>query len=70
MYTLGDLPRNGAALFGDRTAVVYEDNRYTYDQLNRRINRCARALITLGLAPGDRLAVMADKTLLAYSVTL
>ncbi len=60
MYTLGDLPRNGAALFGDRTAVVYEDNRYTYDELNRRINRCARALITLGLAPGDRLAVMAD----------
>jgi acyl-CoA synthetase (AMP-forming)/AMP-acid ligase II len=60
MYTLGDLPRNGAALFGDRTAVVFEDHRYTYDELNRRINRCAHALTALGLAPGDRLAVMAD----------
>jgi long-chain acyl-CoA synthetase len=60
MYTLGDLPRNGAALFGDRTAVVFEESRYTYDELNRRVNRCANALIGLGLAPGDRLAVMAD----------
>ena len=60
MYALGDLPRNGASRFGDRTAVVFGDNRYTYDELNRRINRCAQALITLGLEPGDRLAVMAD----------
>ena len=60
MYTLGDLPRNGAAWFRDRTAVVFEEDRYTYDELNRRVNRCAQALITLGLGPGDRLAVMAD----------
>ena len=26
MYTLADLPRKGAALYGPRTAVVFEDH--------------------------------------------
>lgn len=60
MYTLGDLPRNGAARFGDRTAVVFEDTRYTYDEFNRRINQCAHALIGLGMGSGDRIAILAD----------
>lgn len=60
MYTLGDIPRNGALCFPDRTAVVFEGKRYTYLEFNRRINRCAHALIGLGCTKGGRLAVMAE----------
>ncbi|MCU0577767.1 MAG: AMP-binding protein, partial [Desulfobacterota bacterium] len=60
MYTLGDIPRNGAINFPDRTAVVFEGTRYTYLEFNTRINRCAHALISLGCVKGDRVAVMAD----------
>jgi acyl-CoA synthetase (AMP-forming)/AMP-acid ligase II len=60
MYTLGDLPRNGAARFADRTAIVFGDNRYTYDEFNRRVNRCAQALVTLGIPSRGRIAILAD----------
>lgn len=60
MYTLGDLARNGSALFGDRTAVVFDGSRYTYAEFNRRVNRCAQALITLGFGHGGRVAILAD----------
>ncbi len=60
MYTLGDIPRNGALNFPDRTAVVFEETRYTYSEFNARINRCAHALLGLGCRNGDHLAVLAD----------
>jgi len=60
MYTLGDIPRNGAINFPDRTAVVFEGTRYTYLEFNERINRCAHALIGLGCSKGDRVAIMAE----------
>ncbi|HVN72938.1 MAG TPA: long-chain-fatty-acid--CoA ligase [Desulfomonilia bacterium] len=60
MYTLGDIPRNGAVNFPDRIAVVFEGKRYTYREFNKRINRCAHALIGLGCTRGDRVAIMAD----------
>lgn len=60
MYTLGDLPRNGAINFPDRTAVVFEGTRYSYVEFNKRINRCAHTLTGLGCVKGDRVAVMAD----------
>ena len=60
MYTLGDIPRNGALNYPDRTAVVFEGMRYTYSEFNARINRCAHALLGLGCSKGDRVAIMAD----------
>ena len=44
MYTLADLPRQGATRHGARTAVVFEDTRLTYAELNRRVNQAAHAL--------------------------
>ena len=62
MYTLADLPRRGAARHGSRTAVVFEDTRLTYDQLNRRVNQAAHTLADLGLEPGERLTVLSDNS--------
>ncbi|HUO74012.1 MAG TPA: long-chain-fatty-acid--CoA ligase [Solirubrobacteraceae bacterium] len=62
MYTLADLPRRGAVLHGPRTAVVFEDTRLTYEQLNRRINQAAHTLAGLGLQSGERLTVLSDNS--------
>src|SRR5208283_5759290 len=60
--SLADLPRQRATLHGDRTAVVFEDTRMTYAELDRRVNRAAHALISLGLRPGERLAILSDNS--------
>lgn len=62
MYTLADLPRHGAARHGPRIAVVFEGTRLTYSDLNQRVNQAAHALISLGLRPGERIAVLSDNS--------
>jgi long-chain acyl-CoA synthetase len=62
MYTLADLPRQGAARHGPRTAVVFEDTRLTYDELNRRVNQAAHALARLGLQSSERLTILSDNS--------
>lgn len=57
MYALADLPRKRAARHGARTAVVFEDTRLTYAELNRRVNQAAHALSELGLKPRERVTV-------------
>lgn len=42
----------------EREALVDRDRRFTYRQLNQRVNRLCRALTGLGLAGGDRLAML------------
>ena len=49
-----DLP---ALLVPDRTAIAFEGKRYTYAQINERVNRLADALNRLGLEKGDRAAI-------------
>lgn len=47
-----------AATQRDRTAVKYQDRVWSYSQLDRAVTVAAAYLGELGLAPGDRLAVM------------
>lgn len=47
---------------GHETALVFEDRRYTYADLERATARTARALLDLGVAPGDRVAVVAGNS--------
>ena len=46
------------AICPDKTAIVYEDKRYTFSQLNERVNRLANGLIKLGIKQGDRVAFL------------
>ena len=62
MYTLGDIPRRSAILWPDKTAVVYENVRLTYRQLNERVNRLANALLSRGATKTDRLTVLSENT--------
>ena len=60
MYTLGDIPRNGAVLYPENTALVFEGKRLTYRAFNQRINQFANSLTKLGCVRGDRIAIMAE----------
>ena len=50
------------AIVPDRTAVVFEGRRYTYEDLQERVSRLANALSDLGVGPGDRVASMQVNT--------
>src|SRR3954468_20381267 len=51
-------------VFAARTAVVDGARRLTYAELHDRALRTAGALRALGVAPGDRVAVLAPNRLL------
>ena len=51
-----------AAIVPDRTALVFEERRTTYEELQSRVNRLAAALGSLGVGPGDRIGVIQVNT--------
>ena len=51
--------RRSACAYPGKVAVVHGDRRYTYRELEERVNRLSSALILAGLAPGDRVAFLA-----------
>ncbi len=62
MYTLGDIVRRSALNYPDFEAIVFENNRLTYSELNQRTNRLANALVEKGYGKGDRVTVLAENT--------
>ena len=42
----------------DRAAIIFEEKRYTFHQLNDRVNSLANALSNLGVSKGDRIAII------------
>ncbi len=54
---LGDLPARAATLWADRVALVYHDRAWTFAQLAREIDRVAKGLIAIGVAPGEKVGL-------------
>ena len=54
---LGELPSNAARRFGPREALVFGEERWTFDEFNASVERVARALIATDIGRGDRVAV-------------
>ncbi|MBD2798127.1 amino acid adenylation domain-containing protein, partial [Xenorhabdus sp. 18] len=52
-----------AAQRPDATALVFEDQRISYGELNRRANQLAHHLLALGVRPDDRVAVCLERSL-------
>ncbi len=46
------------AICPDKVAIVFEDKKYTFSQLNERTNRLANGFEGLGVKKGDRLAML------------
>ena len=55
--TFGDLPAGAAARFGEREALVFEGQRFTFAEVDREVDKAAKALMALGVGRGDHVAL-------------
>ena len=44
--------------FPFKTALLFEDEKYTFLDLNHKINKVAHASLKIGLMPGDTVALL------------
>jgi fatty-acyl-CoA synthase len=61
-HSVGDLLHRTAQRYPDKPAVVSGDQRLTYAELDRTVNRAAYALADRGVAKGDRLALLSHNS--------
>ncbi|TZF95979.1 amino acid adenylation domain-containing protein [Chryseobacterium panacisoli] len=61
--TLGSLFRKQVLLHPDKTAVVYQDQKITYSDLDRRSNQIAHLLLNRGIKEGKYVPVWLDRSL-------
>src|SRR6266478_5512492 len=54
--------RRAARVYGDRIGVIDGDTRFTYEQFLQRALKFAGALKAMGVAPGDRIALLAGNS--------
>ena len=55
--SIGHIPAEAAAQFGDKTALICHDKTLTFNELNRLSNCFANALASLGVTSGDRVTL-------------
>ena len=56
-HTIGDLLNQAADRFGPREALMYERRRWSFSEFRDEVDRVARALISLGVQPGDKVSL-------------
>jgi long-chain acyl-CoA synthetase len=54
--------KRSAALFPDRIATIFGNRRRSWRDIADRVSRLAAGLVSLGLEPGDRVAVLAHNS--------
>ncbi len=57
-----DFLRRPARLYPEKTAVVDGARRFTYREFEERANRLAKALLSLGIRKGDRVAMLSPNS--------
>ncbi|MBC2669801.1 class I adenylate-forming enzyme family protein [Novosphingobium piscinae] len=57
-YTIGAMIRASAQRFATREAILFPDRRLTYRDLDEAARRWARALIALGVQPGEHVGLL------------
>ncbi|MBM7632977.1 acyl-CoA synthetase [Geomicrobium sediminis] len=61
--TLGDLLKRTSARMPNKLAIVYEDERLTYEQLAKLVNQTAHTFTSRGMKKGDRVALLSKNSL-------
>ena len=54
---IGDLADDAAAKFGPREGLVFEDRRYTFNEVADEVDRAAKGLMAVGVQRGDHVAL-------------
>jgi fatty-acyl-CoA synthase len=55
---VGDFLKRSALRSPEKTALVFRNIRWTYRELNQRVNRFAHSMAQIGVLRGDRVAIM------------
>ena len=55
--TLGALLDEADRRYGPREALYYEGNRWSFSELRRDVDRCARGMIAAGIEPGEKISL-------------
>jgi fatty-acyl-CoA synthase len=55
--TFGSMPDEAARRWGDREALCFEGQRWSFTQFQEEVKRTAKALIRLGVQPGDNVSL-------------
>ena len=55
---IGDLLVRTAARYPHKKALRFRDRTYTFAEMNAAVNRCAHGLTRMGIAKGDRCAIL------------
>jgi fatty-acyl-CoA synthase len=58
MHVIGDIVRLNAKRFASKDALIFDDRRISHGELNAEVNRCAHGLLSSGVEPGDRVAML------------
>jgi citronellyl-CoA synthetase len=58
--SMGSVLEHNAEVYGDRTAILYENVRYTHREFNESINRYAHYFLSQGVHKGDEVIVFVD----------
>ena len=70
MFTLCDISKKGARLWGTKCALVFGEQRTSYEQLELDVVAIASTLIKMGLEPGARVALLSENSDLYIKVML
>lgn len=55
---VGQILTLSANKFPERTAIIFGDKRFTYQEFNERVNRFAHSFLRMGLRKGEKVAVL------------
>ncbi len=59
MKTFKDILVTNAQLYPNKTAFVFKDQRYTFKEVNERVNSMLNALSAMGVKKGDHVGILA-----------
>jgi len=59
MLLVGDMPKRNSEIYPKKIGLIDGDKRFSYKEVNLRINRLGNALQEMGLKKGEKVAVMA-----------
>ncbi len=59
---LRDILAHALKLYPEKTAIIDGDTRYTYREAIERVHRLAAGLLSLGLKPGENIAILANNS--------